>query len=237
MISLHTIEFIVSAITLFCAYAISVTLTGLFEGAVARWAGDDTPAEAGFLSGNPLYYIDFFGLLCALLVGFGWGSTMPFNPYNVTGRRRTLKVFLVYIAQPMFSLFLAFMALLGNLLLVGKDSLGFAFWNLVLHAPMTQLTAVYPAVGSGTLVVVMLLLGCITLNAFMATWGLINNFFHFILFVGAEHGHDYMKHAEALAFFGPLLVLFFFTGPLRIMFLRFLVTCAYFLALLIGVKI
>jgi len=69
----------------------------------------------------------------------------------------------------------------------------------------------------------------------MATWNFINNGFHFILYIGAEHGYNYMRYAEALAFFGPLIVLLFFAGPLRFVFLSLLVHAAQWISMLLGV--
>jgi hypothetical protein len=233
--SLNNAVFIIGAVALIFAYFFSVTLVGAAEAYVARWAGDDTPEEAGFLSLNPLNYMDIFGFACAVLVGFGWGRTVPFNPNNITGTDKGWKAFLVYMAQPFFSLILALVALIINVFLVGPYSLQFAFWNMFSkNIPLQQLAQVYPDRSSIILVIVVLLLSLIALNTFIATWSLINNSFHYLLFIGAEYGYDYMKHAEALAFFGPLVILILFTGPLRYMLLKLMVYLAYFIASICG---
>lgn len=234
--SLSNVEFIIGTVTLIFAYFFSITLVGSAEAAVASWAGDDTPAEAGFLSFNPLYYLDIFGFICATLIGFGWGKTVPFNPQNVTGAHRTRKVLLVYAAQPFFSLLLALIALTLNVFLVGQRSLTFAFWNLFSkNIPLPQLAALYPEKHSLVLVLAIMLLSFIALNTFIATWSLINNTFHYLLFIGAEHGYDYMKHADALAFFGPLVILILFTGPLRFLLLQLIVMAASLIGNICGV--
>jgi len=235
---LHTIEFIIGTITIVLTYFISVTLVGAGEAAVADWAGDDTPREAGFLSFDPLYYLDVIGFICTALIGFGWGKNIPFNPNNVDEPHRTWKVFLVYASQPFFSLLLALIALVINVFLVGQRSLNFAFWSLFSkNIPLQQLAATYPEQSSITIVFVVLLLSFIALNTFIATWSMINNTFHYILFIGAEHGHDYMKHAEALSFFGPLIVLLLFTGPLRFILLRIMISIAALIGSCCGVVV
>lgn len=233
--TLHNVEFIISTVALVFAYLFSVTLVGSAEAYMARWAGDDTPEDAGFLTLNPINYVDLFGFFCMLFVGFGWGRGVPFNPNNITGQDKSWKAFVVYMSQPFFSLMLALVALVINVFLVGPLSLSFAFWNIFSkNVPLQQLAAAYPERSSLVLVLVVILLSLIALNTFIATWSLINNAFHYALFVGAEHGYDYMKHAEALAFFGPLVVLILFTGPLRIILLKLIVYLAYFIASLCG---
>lgn len=235
MISIHTTEFIIGSIALVIAYVISVTIVGFGQAWTATRAGDDTPQEAGFLTFNPLVHVDLFGFICTILIGFGWGRMIPFHPQSIKGKHHMWRVLAVYLSQPLISLILALVALIMNVFLVGPQSLQFAFWNLFSkNIPLQQLTVMYPTTSSLMLVGVMILLSIIALNIFMATWSLINNAFHYLLFVGAEHGHDYMKHAEALAFFGPLVVLILFTGPLRMVLLRAMVILAYTIASLCG---
>lgn len=237
--SWQNVEFIIGTISLIFAYFFSVTVVGAAEGAVAEWSGDDTAKQANFLSGNPFAYLDFVGFICTMLIGFGWGRTLPFNPNHVPEPHKMRKVFLVYMAQPFFSLILALCALTTNVFLVGPHSLQFAFWNNMLsrsmNVPLHQLSIMYPDSSSIILVFVVILLSIISLNTFIATWSLINNAFHYILFIGSERGHDYMKHAEALAFFGPFLILVLFTGPLRTILLTALIHIAYWIASLCGV--
>lgn len=49
---------------------------------VATKLGDDTPRLQGRLNLNPLSHTDPVGLLCLLLVGFGWGKPVEINPRN-----------------------------------------------------------------------------------------------------------------------------------------------------------
>lgn len=49
--------------------------------------GDDTAKRYGRLTLNPLAHLDFLGFLMLILIGFGWGKPVPFNPYNLKNQR------------------------------------------------------------------------------------------------------------------------------------------------------
>ncbi|OGL70097.1 hypothetical protein A3C17_03440 [Candidatus Uhrbacteria bacterium RIFCSPHIGHO2_02_FULL_53_13] len=50
---------------------------------VAYKLGDMTAQRMGRLTLNPLSHIDWYGLLLLVVVGFGWGKPVPFNPHNL----------------------------------------------------------------------------------------------------------------------------------------------------------
>jgi len=203
------------------------------ESFVAKKAGDETLAEE---PESPLQYIDFFGLLCAIFMGLGWGKSIQFNPHTIIGRYRLWRVVMVYMARPFFSFMIALSSLLACVFLIGPQSLRFAFWNLFSRTVLLQqLSAAFPEYSSMTLVIVFILLSLVTLNTFLVVWNIINHSFHYILFIGAERGYDYMKYAEALAIFGPLVILVFFTGPLRFFLTKGIVHAAYSIAACCGV--
>ena len=54
----------------------------------AEELGDPTPRLMGRLTLNPLAHIDPIGSLMILLVGFGWGKPVPFDPYNLKHPRK-----------------------------------------------------------------------------------------------------------------------------------------------------
>ena len=60
--------------------------------------GDDTPKLQGRLNLNPLSHTDPVGLICLLLVGFGWGKPVQINPRNFDGK----------YSGPLMNFFLAF---------------------------------------------------------------------------------------------------------------------------------
>ena len=50
--------------------------------------GDPTARNLGRLSLNPLDHVDPVGLICLLLLGFGWAKPVPVNPRNFKNLRR-----------------------------------------------------------------------------------------------------------------------------------------------------
>ncbi len=52
-----------------------------------KYFGDKTAEREGRLTLNPLAHIDWMGLFSLVLVGFGWGKPVPFNPYNLKNPR------------------------------------------------------------------------------------------------------------------------------------------------------
>jgi len=49
----------------------------------ARLQGDDTGERMGRLTLNPLAHLDAVGFFMLLFIGFGWGKSAPYNPYNL----------------------------------------------------------------------------------------------------------------------------------------------------------
>ena len=45
--------------------------------------GDPTAKMSGRLTLNPLAHISWLGFFMLLVVGFGWGKPVPYNPYNL----------------------------------------------------------------------------------------------------------------------------------------------------------
>lgn len=45
--------------------------------------GDQTAKDAGRLTLNPIAHISWLGFFMLLVIGFGWGKPVPYNPYNL----------------------------------------------------------------------------------------------------------------------------------------------------------
>ncbi len=71
----------------------------------AEHLGDPTPRLHGRLSLNPLVHIDLMGLAFLLLVGFGWGKPVGFDPYNLKDPRRDAAI--ISLAGPFSNFVLA----------------------------------------------------------------------------------------------------------------------------------
>jgi len=72
--------------------------------------GDSTAKDNGRLTLNPLAHVSWLGFFMLLIVGFGWGKPVPFNPYNLKYPR--LGPALIALAGPFSNLILA-LSILG----------------------------------------------------------------------------------------------------------------------------
>jgi Zn-dependent protease len=72
----------------------------------ANALGDDLPARQGRTSLNPMRHLDPAGSLLILLVGFGWGKPVQFNPYGLSVSPKTAS-FLVGLAGPLSNFVMA----------------------------------------------------------------------------------------------------------------------------------
>lgn len=99
MISLKATALIINSITFILAYLLIATGSNVFRTLVARSCGDDTAADYGFLTLNPLYHIDPIGLISLLLFHFGWPKMIPIDPSNIRYPWKKIKLFFVYFSD------------------------------------------------------------------------------------------------------------------------------------------
>lgn len=82
--------------------------------AAHAWAalkcGDETPRNQGRLSISPFAHLDFFGSLCMIVTGFGWGKPVMVNPSNFKNRKRDSV--LVAFAGPVSNLLLSLLVMI-----------------------------------------------------------------------------------------------------------------------------
>lgn len=69
--------------------------------------GDYTAKLSGRYTLNPLKHFDLVGLVCFILVGFGWAKPVPVNPYNFRNYKKGC--FWVSIAGVLTNFILAFL--------------------------------------------------------------------------------------------------------------------------------
>lgn len=89
------------------------------HGYVAYLLGDKTAKNSGRLSLNPIEHLDWIGLICMVLFGFGWAKPVPVNPYHF--KRKRLGMALVSIAGPLSNIIMA------------AISIAFAFLSLLIE--------------------------------------------------------------------------------------------------------
>lgn len=87
------------------ALVIAITIHEFSHALVADRLGDPTPRLMGRLTLNPLAHLDPLGTLMLLLVRFGWGKPVEFDPFNLKNPRRDAA--LISFAGPVSNLFLA----------------------------------------------------------------------------------------------------------------------------------
>ena len=75
-------------VLLFSCLVFSLTIHEFAHAFSAHLLGDNTAKSLGRLTLNPLKHLDPFGTLLLVVVGFGWGKPVPFNPYNLKSPRR-----------------------------------------------------------------------------------------------------------------------------------------------------
>ena len=113
---LDTMVFFVAALV------IAITIHEFSHAWTADRLGDRTARHMGRLSLNPLAHLDPMGTILLLLVGFGWGKPVPYDPRQVS--RGKLGEALIAVAGPISNILLAFVvALPGRIYLIQHQAL------------------------------------------------------------------------------------------------------------------
>lgn len=226
MFNLRNIVDIIYLITFIIAYLISETLCGWFRAYVAKKVGDNTPADMGFLSFNPLVHIDPIGMLFLVISGFGWGRASPINPYNIEEPHRGLKLSLAYFSDTFAHLVIAIVSLVVLLCCFGTTMIVLAKPILLYHhESLPLLTKYYPHRSSLVLSMAMVLIALIYLCVILTVLNFIVNGFRLVmvLFFHESIGLWYIDLVI------PILLILFFANPLREYVIDGITIVAYFL--------
>ena len=78
---------------------IAISVHEFAHAKIADQLGDPTPGLQGRLTLNPKAHIDLYGMIFLLLIGFGWGKPVQFDPFNLKHPRRDAA--LISIAGPL----------------------------------------------------------------------------------------------------------------------------------------
>lgn len=106
---------------------VSITIHEFAHAWVADRLGDPTPRYQGRVTLNPLAHLDPIGTLALLLVGFGWGKPVEFDPYNL--KNPVQDAAKIALAGPASNIILA----LGLSFLISLDQTG-ALIDLLLQS-------------------------------------------------------------------------------------------------------
>ena len=138
------------------AVVLAMSIHEMAHGLVSYWLGDPTAKIQGRISLNPFAHIDWLGVLCLLLFGFGWAKPVPIDAryYKV----RKTGIIWTSFAGPFANFLLAFVCIflyfvvlrfmpefalstVGNFitLLLSKSAMlnvGFGLFNLIPVPPL-----------------------------------------------------------------------------------------------------
>ena len=92
------------------AIIIALTVHEFSHGFMAYLLGDRTAKRDGRMSFNPLRHIDPIGMICLILIGFGWAKPVMVNPRNLKDPKHGMG--LTAVAGPVSNFILAFIVML-----------------------------------------------------------------------------------------------------------------------------
>jgi len=130
-----------SALLRLLAVLLCLTVHETCHGLAAYALGDPTAKREHRLSLNPLHHIDWFGLACMLVLGFGWAKPVPVDMRYFKKPKQGMA--LTALAGPVSNFVLAVLALFGARLIYWRYGVGWdIFFDLLL-------TTAYLSVGLG----------------------------------------------------------------------------------------
>ncbi len=122
----NPLVFLISAVALLVA----ITIHEFAHAFAADRLGDPTPRLMGRLTLNPLAHLDPIGTILLVLIGFGWGKPVQFDPYNLKNPRRDAAI--IALAGPFSNLILA--SILSIVLRVWSNPLSsFSYYSPILY--------------------------------------------------------------------------------------------------------
>lgn len=184
-------------------YVIAVTTSSAFKAWVARLCGDDTAEEEGFLTLNPLMHIDPIGLVCFLLLRFGWGRRVPIDPRNIRSRA---KLIAAYMSDAFMNVFTGVIALVTLVALYGPGIIQSG-------VSVEQVRTSYPQYTALAYTSIRILITLLQFSVWLAALSTITNFFKLgVLLFFPEKQDD--PDAQYFLNFGPLLIMILFLSHL-----------------------
>lgn len=135
-------EKVMHAIMMFIAITLTFSFHEFMHAVAAVWLGDDTPKRMGRLTLNPLVHTDPMGTVLILLIGFGWGRPVVYNP-SFLKKFKSLRLMniLVAFAGPFGNFLMAFLGTVVASIIECCAGTEFNSIVYVIYGVMTYLTA------------------------------------------------------------------------------------------------
>lgn len=233
MISAETANFVIALVSMVFVYLASITCIGAIQAWVSARLGDESAVEAGYLSFNPAVYYDTLGFISLLVFGFGWSRTFPFHPDSLTNPFKKLKIFCVYLVQPLAATILALIAIVTSTVIIGPHALLIVYHYTSIHSifrslNMQVLTEMCGA-SAPLLVVLVLLISTAAINIFLTAWSIVNSIWDHTLYLGTTRNYRWMQHAEWISLAAPLCLFIFLFPVVHFFMLNTIIKASYFI--------
>ncbi|MFA9289376.1 MAG: site-2 protease family protein [Weeksellaceae bacterium] len=84
---------------------VAITIHEFAHAKTADMLGDPTPRLQGRITLDPRAHLDLYGTLLLIIIGFGWGKPVQFDPFNLKNPRKDAAI--ISIAGPIANILLA----------------------------------------------------------------------------------------------------------------------------------
>lgn len=236
MLNMQTTELLITMLTFFLAYLVSVTITGSFRAWVAEKMGDETGAALGFLSLNPLIHIDMMGLVFLFIFFFGWGRYVPINHFNIGEPYRRLKIAASYFSDTVMHFFSALIGIIVLIVSVGPQML-IVTQQMIRHRQAMShffLVQSFPSLPSLTLTLSFIVISFVYLNVILGVLTLIMNACSVGMIVIMDRSSGYQEVNHYLVVLIPMLLIFFFSEPLRMVAIKVIMQAGFGISRAVG---
>lgn len=140
----NPIIFLIWAVSL----VVALTIHEYAHAKVADTLGDPTPRANGRVTLDPRAHLDPLGTVLILIVGFGWGRPVEFDPYNLRNPKRDTA--LIALAGPASNILLAIiLSIVSNFFVAGSLLAGVIPFMIMINISLAifNLVPVFPLDG------------------------------------------------------------------------------------------
>lgn len=235
MVSLNLTETIISIVTLFFAYLMSITITGAGQAWIAKRWGDDSLEQAGLLSLNPIDHFNAFEFaILFIFFRVGIGFTLPLNNDNINMPYQELKTILAYCSRAIINVIIAIVSLFCIIALFGPQAMLLSQQIFQTQSvPFDSFVQVFQQYSSLRIITGLFLTALIFENVVGATLNLVIQLQYYgIKKIGLESQTG--QQSFFIALIAPLVILFFFGDTILLFFLRLVSLAAIGISALIG---